>query len=111
MRKEMLDLAPRDFRQISVVPDIGVALRELRYRHGDNLLVTATLVRHLEHADRPHGDDGTGNDRPGIGNEDVAGIAIFRTPMSGTIPICRKLRGARSSISLRITRTLKGANG
>jgi hypothetical protein len=43
MRKEMLDLAPRDFRQISLVPDIGVALRELRYRHGDNLLVTATL--------------------------------------------------------------------
>jgi hypothetical protein len=45
MRKEMLDLAPPDFRQISVVPDIGVALCELRYRHGDNLLVTASLIR------------------------------------------------------------------
>ena len=77
MREEVLDLPPDDFRQIGIVFHVRVALRKLRYRHGDNLLVAATLVRHLEYADRPHRDNGTGDDWPGISNQDVAGIAIL----------------------------------
>src|ERR1700752_2289668 len=74
-------LAPRNFRQIGIVPDIGVALCELRYWHGDNLLVTASLIRHLKHADWTHGDDSAWDNWPGIGDQDVAGIAIFREGM------------------------------
>src|SRR5262249_31946955 len=59
----MLDLPPGDFRQIGVVHHVRVALRQLRYRNGNNLLVTAPLVRHLEHADRPHRNHGAGNDQ------------------------------------------------
>jgi hypothetical protein len=41
VREEVLDLAPRNFRQIGVVHHVRVALRQLRYRNGNNLLVTA----------------------------------------------------------------------
>src|SRR5215469_7145726 len=85
VREEVLDLAPRDFRQIGIVPDLCVALRELWNRHCDNFLVAAFLVRHLEHANWAHGNDGAWNDRPGIGNKYVARIAVRRERMRNSI--------------------------
>jgi hypothetical protein len=94
MWEEVLDLAPRDFRQIGIVPDVGVALHKPRNRHGDNLLVTAPLVRHLQHADRPDRNDRAWSDRPGIGDKYVARIfppigtsMIAFTSSGGFLPI------------------------
>src|SRR5262249_9622027 len=92
VREEVLDLAPRDFRQIGIVPDLCVALRELWNRHSDNLLVllvAAFLVRHLEHANRAHRNDGAWNNRPGIGNKYVARIAVCRERMRNESIVAR----------------------
>ena len=63
VREEVLDLAPRDFRQVGVVPDMCVALRQFWNWHSDNLFVAPCLVRHLEHANRARRNDGAWNDR------------------------------------------------
>src|SRR5580692_10496854 len=50
--EEMLDLLHCNFRHISDAGDMGVAHRQFRHRHGDDLLIAPALVIHLEHADR-----------------------------------------------------------
>ena len=42
---------------------------------------TAGFVFHHEHADRPHAHHRAGNDRAGVGDQDVAGVAIARQRM------------------------------
>src|SRR6185369_7579243 len=53
MFKEVLDLFDRYLRHVSDPADMGVTPRQFRHRHSDDLLIAATLVIHLEDADRP----------------------------------------------------------
>src|SRR6476646_6393159 len=79
--KEVLDLLDGDLRHVGEPGDVGVAHRQFRHRHGDDLLIASALVIHFEHADRPNIDHCAWRDRPRVGNEDVNRIAIIRKGM------------------------------
>ena len=78
MQKEVFDLLPGNVRQVGIVLDLGIALRELGRGNRDDLLVAAAIVFHAQDADRLHVDDRAGDDRAGIGDEHVDGVAIIR---------------------------------
>ena len=55
-----------------------VARRELRRRHGDDLLVAAVFVLHQQHADDPAIHHRAGHDGAGVDDDDIARVAVFR---------------------------------
>ncbi len=73
----MLDLMQRDLRQVGVVLDLRVALGQLRRRHGQKLFVLPGLVAHDQNADDLTAHHRARNDRARIGDDDVAGVAVF----------------------------------
>ena len=75
--EEVLDLLQRDVGQVGVRLHLVVALRQLRRRHRDDLLVAAGFVFHEQHADRAHAHDGAGDDGAGVDDQHVAGIAVI----------------------------------
>src|SRR5580704_5875129 len=51
MLEEVPDLLESNLRQVGVVHDVNIALRQLGGRNRDDLLVTAAIVLHFQHAD------------------------------------------------------------
>ncbi|CVI57029.1 hypothetical protein AGR7A_Cc290790 [Agrobacterium deltaense NCPPB 1641] len=76
MLEEVLDLLQRDFRQVGVVVDLVVTARQLRNRHGEDLLVLAAVIFHDHHADGADIDDAAWNQRTGVADENVDRVAI-----------------------------------
>src|SRR6185295_1110554 len=72
----VLDLLQRDVGEIAVIPDLVVALGQLRGRYRNDLLVAAGLVFHQQYADGAHAHHGARHDRTGIGDQHVAGVAV-----------------------------------
>ncbi|EGE56063.1 hypothetical protein RHECNPAF_750022 [Rhizobium etli CNPAF512] len=75
--EEVLDLLQRDLRKVRIILHLLIAQRQLRRRHGDDLLVLARIVFHLQDADRAHVDDAARNQRAGAGDQDVDRVAVF----------------------------------
>ncbi len=91
--EEVLDLLEGDLRQIRVVVHLLVATRELRHRHGDDLLVAARLVLHLQHADRAHRHDRARHHAALVRDEHVARIAVVRQRVRNEPVIARVAHG------------------
>ena len=74
----MLDLLDHDGRQLPVAGDIGVIGVQLVDRHGEDFLVAAGLVFHLQHADRARADDAARHHRRRVQHDHIAGVAVVR---------------------------------
>ena len=76
--KKMFDLVQGDFWQIGIIFDALVAPGQFNARHGNNFFIHAGFIFHDQDANRLHAHNGAGNNRTGIGNDNIAGIAIVR---------------------------------
>jgi hypothetical protein len=76
--EEVFDLAAQNVGQVGIFVDAVMAGGDMGRRHGDDFLILAGIVFHQQHADRPHADDRTGLQRPGVADQDVHRIAIAR---------------------------------
>ncbi len=81
--EEVTHLHERDLRQVGVVVHVLVATRQAWHRHGDDLLVAARLVLHLQHAHRAHRDHRTGRDAALVRDEHVARVTVVGTGCAG----------------------------
>ena len=77
MLEKMLDLMQRNFWQIGIIFDLLIATRQFNARHSHDFFIHSRFIFHDEHANRLHAHDRAGDDGAGIGNNNVAWIAII----------------------------------
>ncbi|MNT03641.1 hypothetical protein D3C72_1381880 [compost metagenome] len=91
--EEVLDLLDQDGGQLTVAGNLGVVGVQLVDRHGQDLLVAAGFVDHLQHADGARADDAARHHRGRVQHDDVAGVAVVRQGVRHEAVVARIVHG------------------